>query len=399
MRKRNEKFIPIKINSAHVKTQERLAYLQSFRRSHEQLQAMTGPGGGLRSLGTENLADIDMEAEVKRAYEYIKNVDVLDTTSDGTEIWISAENSYNERVARVENQIISALRDKLATARNAHEMFKAFSKFNSLFVRPKIRGAIQEYQTRLIDSVKADIKLLQKKFTDNYRNSEAFKMSQLRDLPPVASAIIWARQIERQLTLSMKRVEDVLGQGWELYAEGEKLKQESDAFRSKLDVRPIYDAWVQDVTRAEPKLTGRLLDIQRQRGVALRADGNPPLELAVNFDSNAIVLFKEVRNLLWLNFSVPHAIITYAKDAKRVYPHAVSLIEAVRAYNQTCETIDRNESIAMLVAGYRIRVQDLIGQGRAVVSACRQNLALTDPLRSCNRLTTPLGRYLFLFLC
>ena len=57
---------------------------------------------------------------------------------DGTEIWVAAENAYNERVARVENQIIARLRDRLGTARNANEMFRVFSKFNALFVRPKV---------------------------------------------------------------------------------------------------------------------------------------------------------------------------------------------------------------------------------------------------------------------
>lgn len=57
---------------------------------------------------------------------------------EGTEIWVTAENAYNERVARVENQIIARLRDRLGTARNANEMFRVFSKFNSLFVRPKV---------------------------------------------------------------------------------------------------------------------------------------------------------------------------------------------------------------------------------------------------------------------
>lgn len=54
---------------------------------------------------------------------------------------MTAETAYNERVARVENQIISRLRDRLGSARNANEMFRVFSKFNALFVRPKIRGA------------------------------------------------------------------------------------------------------------------------------------------------------------------------------------------------------------------------------------------------------------------
>ena len=58
---------------------------------------------------------------------------------DGQEIWVAAENAYNEHVSRVENQIIARLRDRLGTARNANEMFRVFSKFNALFVRPKVR--------------------------------------------------------------------------------------------------------------------------------------------------------------------------------------------------------------------------------------------------------------------
>ena len=60
---------------------------------------------------------------------------------EGSEIWVAAENAYNERVARVENQIIARLRDRLGTARNANEMFRVFSKFNALFVRPKVGQA------------------------------------------------------------------------------------------------------------------------------------------------------------------------------------------------------------------------------------------------------------------
>jgi Dynein heavy chain, N-terminal region 1 len=65
---------------------------------------------------------------------------------EGTEIWVAAENAYNERVSRVENQIISRLRDRLGTARNANEMFRVFSKFNALFVRPKVRSTHLLYE-------------------------------------------------------------------------------------------------------------------------------------------------------------------------------------------------------------------------------------------------------------
>lgn len=73
---------------------------------------------------------------------------------EGTEIWVAAENAYSERASRVENQIIVRLRDRRGTTTNANEMFRVFSKFNALFVRAKIRGAIQEHQTRGGEDIK-----------------------------------------------------------------------------------------------------------------------------------------------------------------------------------------------------------------------------------------------------
>jgi hypothetical protein len=187
-------------------------------------------------------------------------------------------------------------------------------------------------------------------------------MSQMRDLPPIAGAIIWARQIERQLLTYMKRVEDVLGKGWELYAEGQKLQSESAAFRKKLDTRPVYDAWLHDINRRDMGVNGRLFEIVRLRGGGF--------QLAVNFDPQVITLFKEVRNLLWLNFQVPNAITNMAKDAKRVYPHAVSLMETVRTYGQTLDLVENNKGIEWLVAEYRNEAQRMVSRGEQSGLCC-----------------------------
>ena len=55
---------------------------------------------------------------------------------------------------QVETRITARLRDQLGAAKNANEMFRIFSRFNALFVRQRIRGAIREYQTQLIQRVK-----------------------------------------------------------------------------------------------------------------------------------------------------------------------------------------------------------------------------------------------------
>ena len=64
----------------------------------------------------------------------------------------------------METRIAARLRDQLGTARNANEMFRIFSRYNALFVRAHIRGAIREYQTQLIQRVKDDIEGLHNKF-------------------------------------------------------------------------------------------------------------------------------------------------------------------------------------------------------------------------------------------
>ena len=102
--------------------------------------------------------------EVNLAYENVKEVDCLDISREGLEAWDAAVRRYEERIDRVETRITAHLRDQLGTAKNANEMFRIFSRFNALFVRPHIRGAIREYQTQLIQRVKDDIEALHEKF-------------------------------------------------------------------------------------------------------------------------------------------------------------------------------------------------------------------------------------------
>lgn len=366
-RRRNEKFIPIKISPRHADLQARLKYVSTFRDNHEQLQRtivnVLGPKSGEGEGATngvvlvEEMGDVDAVEEVQQAYAALNNVDLLDVTPEGTRIWVQAEVTYNERTSRVENSIIARLRDRLATAKTANEMFRVFSKFNALFVRPKIRGAITEYQTQLIDNVKHDISSLHERFKQQYGHSEAHAMAQLRDLPPVSGAIIWARQIERQLDGYMKRVEDVLGHDWALHSEGQKLQSESHLFRKKLDTRPIFEAWLHDVQRRQISIAGRLFNINKIRAA------NYALELAVNFDPQVIALFKETRNMLWLNYAVPHSINNTSKEAKRVYPYAVSLMESTRTYAQISRQIADMSDVSILLSGYQNDVQTLIAKG------------------------------------
>ena len=368
-RKRQDKFIPIKIQKRHSATEDRLSYIENFRKNHEQLQKtivnVLGPDDDEVETGNdanghvvvEEMGDVDAIEEIAQAYLVVKDVDVLDVSPEGTRLWTQAEQAYNERTSRVENSIIARLRDRLAVAKTANEMFRVFSRFNALFVRPKIRGAIAEYQVQLISNVKEDIESLQERFTHQYGHSESHAMAQLHDLPPISGSIIRARQIERQLDSYMAKVEDILGAQWAQHTDGQKLHKLGEGFRRKLDTKPVFDDWLRDISRRHLSISGRLFAINQNR-----AKGNQ-LEIHVNFDSQVITLFKEVRNLLWLNFNVPHTISNVSKEAKRVYPFAVSLMESLNTLGQTTQAIASMGGVTMLLSGYRNDVQAFIAKG------------------------------------
>jgi dynein heavy chain 1 len=174
-RKRDELKIIWRINPSHKKLQNRLSVMHNFRRQHEQLRSVisrvlrpvaanqdeagvdeavtNGLTNGQQNGQTQNgrsavdtaldVADANAIEEVNLAYEKVKEVDGLDITEEGQELWESATRRYDERIERVEARMTARLRDQLGTAKNANEMFRIFSRFNALFVRPHIRGAIR----------------------------------------------------------------------------------------------------------------------------------------------------------------------------------------------------------------------------------------------------------------
>lgn len=62
-------------------------------------------------------------------------------------------------------------------------MFRIFSKFNGLFFRPRIKAAIEEYQSQLLKTVKNGIDALDFKFKQHYENTQNSRICKVRDIP------------------------------------------------------------------------------------------------------------------------------------------------------------------------------------------------------------------------
>ena len=329
----------------------RIADLRRIRKEHEELRSVVE-----KTLTTDPAVQNSALKAIKEAYQHLRDVEVLDTTPEGTLALELALKAYKAKIDRVEEGLEDRIRTMLNAAKDdANEMFRVCAKFNALFVRPRIQSAIREYQELLIATVKKDIQLLQTKFMSTYSKSQDSNMSLVRDLPPVSGSIYWGRQIERQLDTYISRIGDVLGDQWDHHTDGRTLHRECDQFRQRLQPEKVFGQWLtENKDIAHFQVEGRIfkLDVAGTQN-----------RLVVNFEPRMVTLFKEVRNLNRLGLKVPYEIKIAADEAKEKYSFAVRLDEAVRTYMRTSNTLDKLPDLAPLAASYRLAVQNGIKEG------------------------------------
>ncbi|KAF1777758.1 P-loop containing nucleoside triphosphate hydrolase [Phytophthora cactorum] len=345
----------------HVAIEERLLELYEFREQHEKLSdVIQRVLGGSNAIGLDEVrggdGTNDALAEINSAYAQLNLLDPLDVSGEGMTAWKNLRKAYDLCIDRVEGRIINSLTSRLSATSNADEMFRVFSKYNALFFRPRIRSAVQQFQMQLIENVKEDVSNLQAKFRAHYAFSEASRTSKLRDIPPIAGAVMWAKQIERKLKMLLSRVESVLGVGWEQHVEGKALKAAAEAFIAKLNPQLIFDQWVNDLASMP------IFDI---KNIILNivTEDTPQGEkkkLVVAFNQQIVTLFKEVRNLEWLGYRVPFTLKMIAEDAKSKYPFAMSLDASLKTYTSSCRRIQ--PIFEALTAAYVREVRATIGK-------------------------------------
>ncbi|SBT70312.1 dynein heavy chain, putative [Plasmodium malariae] len=305
----------------------------------------------------------EIHKDISTAYSVFVPLDALDLSKTGEDLWEKAKLSYESKINRVESQITFKLRDQLGGAKTSTEMFNAFSKFNPLFFRPKIRGAIQEYQNSLIQIVVDDLRKLQMIYINGYIKSDSEKVSTIRDIPLVAGSIIWAKQIERKLEDSVKRIENVLGRGWEQHSEGKNLRQSIDNFKNLLSQNKTFEKWLKNIKNADK------FDMY-EKIIKIKKYGINNYEILANYDFQFFNLFKEVRYLQSINLRVPYSLKVKADETKMIYPYALTLQKTFRNYMKICLFMENeaksapfNATLSKLVASIHNSVQAKIKEG------------------------------------
>ena len=200
--------------------------------SGENENSTTNTGNSTTTNDGGHYMENELINELNDAYRSVIKIenDVFDLTPNGMSLWLSAQDVYERRLEKVELQMTRLLETRLNNSKSAEDMFRVFAIFNPLFFRSAIRNAVNSFRTSLVKNVAQDVSRLQAKFKLRYDESLEKQTADLRDIPPLAGQIIWAKQIENQLNMLMKRLEDVLGIDWGDHFEGNLLYRIIDMY-------------------------------------------------------------------------------------------------------------------------------------------------------------------------
>lgn len=294
-------------------------------------------------------------SDIEEGYSAFRGLNILDLSKEGDEVITRAEKEFNFKIDKAETFITEKLREKLGGATSANEMFRIFAKFNELFFRPRIVGAIEEYQSQLLKTVKDDIANLNDKFLRPYVQTENAKICKVRDCPQTAGTVIWAKQITQRLKKYMDKVGKILPRNWGEHPEGRELKSRGDALLKRLSTDPILADWNKEINTYL-----KTFEIAKVRIFSIVPKRNR-YEIVVNFDEKLINVIKEIKMLTILQVKLVYAITHHYKTFTEMYPFAVSLQESIHSYNQISAKID--DKVGKLVAESKKTVMNLITEG------------------------------------
>ncbi len=335
----------------HHNLENRILNFKRFRNDHNNLLE------SIRILNSTEVNERDsaLSKELNQAFAVVANLNILDLSKEGEVTWNSNLNEYNKKTAKIENQISTFITDKLGSASNPNEQLRIFEKFTKLITRPRVQQNIQDYQNLIVNSITNNLKEVKDKIILGYNNNPNSSISRIRGIPEVSGQVIWLKQFQRKLNCYKEQLRLVLGDEWETHSEGKLAKDVIDKIMKLLtNSLKCVEVWSKDITTIDTYNNEKVFDVVSK---------NNNLELRVNFDEKVMDLFKEVRLIGNLNiYSVNAFIVSKAMDMRVIYPHAISVQDSIRTFNQICTKIKHENRISKLIAKSKKDIQDLIAQ-------------------------------------
>lgn len=328
LRKRQEKFIIIKINQDSFKNlRERIEHLKAFRLKHDELLLTVN-----HLLGPHAASSAE---ELIEAYgKYVLPVNVLDLSQHALLIWSNNEKSYLSVYSKLESAIISKLNGVFRSCSDFNEYISVYNKLQS-FNKLQNDG-VMVLLTLIDDEIKLKILARAHEEISNFISLNIALSNQAtentfsimtRYSDPAISKIAWNLGLCNKLSAYTKNLYNLLGANWNKYSLGSKIELEVDGILASLNPQQLFDKWWSEIsdlsTENSSKIifTGAILQVHQ--------DTNNELSLKVNFDAKLLSISSHINQLTSLGFNIPATVQFQFLKIHRIRPFILTLQEHI----------------------------------------------------------------------
>lgn len=332
LRKRQEKFIIVKINQDSVNDlEDRIKYLMKLRMSHENLLLSATNILQSSDLQSANKSDeLTPTDKLIQAYnKYICYVNPLDVSKSGKIIWANNEKLYLNEFHHLESMIVSHLNnnfDKCVTFNDFISMFNTFNRANdanSDFSSNISTLLDDKFKLKLLSVVDGEItKLMNLNISNEMQILKIY--SEVNSMEEVISKISWNIGLTNRLNFLKINLIKLLGSNWNQYSMGNKIDLEITSLIENLNPNKSFENWLNGVEgNLRFNFNSPVIKITENN------DKANSLDLSINFDSSLLKIAQQTTQLSQLGFKIPVNLSINLKKAQDLHPLILTLTEHV----------------------------------------------------------------------
>ncbi|ANZ76269.1 BA75_02408T0 [Komagataella pastoris] len=347
VRKRSEKYLLIKVNLHTDEMEEQLQYVKKFRSSHHDLYNIIHHITSVQTMVNSS----DLFRALEFAYEPMKNLNCIDTSSEGTISFSAAEAIYKARKEQIEAQLIGIFRDRMDLASTFTQMIQVHQTFSFLLTRPSVVYAVQDHRLQLLKFFKDEVTQMSLQLS---RDTPLESLLQLRGVTRISHAMLNSIHLGNKLEQLVAKLELVLGNDWSQYPDGQKLQADISSLESRLNTPEIYSQWFlrykdldEDLLRSKPVLR------------IVKNIATDHLQLFVNFEDMNFQFSKDIESLISMGFDVPQNLIRANRKVKQIFPIVSGLSLSLLLFASIMKTVDQYEMFQILL---RPAIEQIIEQ-------------------------------------
>eukprot|EP00002_Diphylleia_rotans_P021973 TRINITY_DN428_c1_g1_i1.p1 TRINITY_DN428_c1_g1~~TRINITY_DN428_c1_g1_i1.p1 ORF type:complete len:4548 (+),score=958.95 TRINITY_DN428_c1_g1_i1:229-13872(+) len=238
---------------------------------------------------------------IKQEYRS-KTYDLLDSTKN---IFDIDHRKFNTRIHDLESSLQTFINKSFETITNTEQALNLLKQFQAILQRENLKADLDGKYMNVFMNYGEDLEAVQRIYEKNKQNPLV-----VRNAPPVAGNISWARQLLRRIEEPMKKFQE--NKSVMASKEAKKIiKVYNRVARALIEFETLwYLAWVKSVDAAKSALQATLIIRHPDNG-----------KLYVNFDREILQLIRETKWLLRFGIEIPEAarIVLLQEEKFKVY--------------------------------------------------------------------------------